>query len=456
MNSRTLPAALAALLLMAALPAFAASNEPNSNNNADLASDTWAEHVAPILYQRCVSCHRPGQVAPMSLLSYDEARPWAKSIRKVTAARTMPPWFANPEHGDFVENVRLSDEQVATLARWAEAGAPGGDLAKAPAPPTFESDWRIGAPDAIFTMEPFTITDEMEDHYQWVKIENHLDRDRWIKAIEVRPTFMEGAHHNLTYIAPESTTLADVQGPARLDMDYLGGWAPGVAPMHYREGYGKKLPAKSSIFFQMHYHKNPGDGSGGIDQTSVGVKFYDGEAEKRVTTLWILDPMIAIPANEANYPSTSFFTFEHEALVFNFTPHMHLRGKAMRYTAEFPDGRKDVLLEVDNYDFNWQLTYSPREPLQVPAGTKVTVEAVFDNSAGNTRNPDPSIDVRWGEKTTDEMMIGFLDYTYVNQEEMPTHAVPEAVRERFEQFRELRERQKATAAQAQPPTPGGN
>ncbi|MEM6704750.1 MAG: hypothetical protein AAF690_18665, partial [Acidobacteriota bacterium] len=243
----------------------------NKNNTADVAEANWSEHIAPLVHQKCVTCHRPGQTAPMSLLTYKEARPWAKSIRKVTSDRTMPPWFANPEHGDFVEDPTLTEEEIALLSKWVELGAPAGDLALAPEPPTFSSDWKIGEPDVIFTMEPFTITDEMEDHYQWVKVENNLDEDRWIKAMEVHATFPEAVHHNLTYLGPEGATLEGVQGAGQLDLTFVSGWGPGVEPMAYPEGYGKLLPANSTVFFQMHYHKTPGPGTGGVDQTSVGM-----------------------------------------------------------------------------------------------------------------------------------------------------------------------------------------
>jgi hypothetical protein len=431
---------VAAVASLIPLAGFAASS-----NNADAQQITWADQVAPLLYEKCVSCHRPGQVAPMSLLSYQEARPWAKSIRAAVATRTMPPWFANPEHGTFVEDPRLTDAEIEMITRWVAAGAPAGDLGKAPEPPTFESVWRIGEPDVVLTMEPFQVTDEMEDHYQWVKVENPLDEDRWIKSIEIRPSFMEGAHHNLTYIAPGSFTEADIAGAGRMEMDYVGGWAPGVMPVTYHDGYGKLLEAGSSIFFQMHYHKTPGPGTGGIDQTSVGLRFYDGEPENKLTTLWVVDPALNIPPGEANYQSASSFTFPHDAVLFNFTPHMHLRGKAMRFTATYPDGRQEILLDVPSYDFNWQLTYTPPEPLQLPAGTEVAVDAVFDNSADNPANPDPSIPVRWGEKTTDEMMIGFMDYSYAdqaNQEQMETHAVPEHIREQMTRLRELQRQQR--------------
>ena len=321
-----LRALIASFLLAAPLAVFA--SEPAANNNADAEKVTWAEHVAPVLYDNCAGCHRPGQVAPMSLLTYKDARPWAKSIRNVVTERSMPPWFANPEHGDFVEDSRLSEEQIATIQNWVEAGAPAGDLSKAPQAPEFSTEWQIGEPDTILTMEPFTITDEMEDHYEWVKVTNPLTEDRWIKAIEIRPTFKEGAHHNLTYIAPAGTTLKEIQGAGRTETDFIAGWAPGVRPMEYADGYGKLLPAGGEIFFQMHYHKDPGPDTGGVDETAVGLKFYDKSetVENKVATMWIVDPVLRIPPGEANYESASIAKFDHEVKIFNFTPHMHLHA----------------------------------------------------------------------------------------------------------------------------------
>jgi mono/diheme cytochrome c family protein len=447
MNQRAFFLAILLLLLPAVLLAA-----PANENNADVEKATWADDVAPLLFENCATCHRPGQVAPMSLLSYEEARPWAKSIRKVTSERSMPPWFANPAHGEFVEDPTLTEEEIATISNWVAAGAPSGDLSKAPAPPEFSSEWMIGTPDAVMTMEPFEVTDDMEDHYQWVQVKNPLTEGRWIKAIEIRPTFKEGAHHNLTYIGPPDATLDSVQSQGRLETEFIAGWAPGVVPMEYADGFGKFLPADATIFFQMHYHKDPGPDTGGIDETSVGLKFYDEgvEVENKVATMWIVDPILNIPPGEANYQSQSVALFEHEAMVFNFTPHMHLRGKAMRFTAKYPDGTEQILLDVPDYDFNWQLTYTPPKPLIVPAGTRITLDAVFDNSAGNPANPDPTATVTFGEATTDEMMIGFLDYTFVDraqQTDMPTYAVPEKMKEQFEKMQEFREKQKQAAAQ---------
>lgn len=438
------------LFAIFAIVCFAvASAASAANSNTDVEEVTWAEDVAPLVYEKCVTCHRPGQTAPMSLLSYDEARPWAKSIRKVTSERTMPPWFASPEHGEFVEDPTLTEEQITMLGHWVEAGAPAGDLTSAPKAPEFSTDWQIGEPDVVFTMEPFEVTDEMEDHYQWVQIDNHLDEDRWIKGMEVHATFAEAVHHNLTYLGPADATIASVQGAGATKLDFVSGWGPGVEPMVYPESFGKLLPAKSTVFFQMHYHKTPGPDTGGIDQTSVGMIFHDEKPENVIATLWIVDPILDIAPGDSDYRSSSSFIVEHDALLFNYTPHMHLRGKAMRFTAEYPDGEQEILADIVDYDFNWQLTYTPTEPKKIPAGTKIAVDALFDNSADNPLNPDPTIRVKFGEKTTDEMMVGFLHYTYEDQEhqvDMPTFSVPEEMRQQMEKMREFREQQKKAKA----------
>ena len=426
------------IALFVFLAATAAVAEPAANNAVDTAQATWADGVASVLHENCASCHRPGQVAPMSLLSYQEARPWAKSIRRVVNDRSMPPWFANPEHGDFREDARLSDDEVNLLTRWVAAGAPAGDLAAAPAAPSFNSDWKIGEPDVILSMEPFEVTDEMEDHYEWVQVTNPLDRDVWIESFEVRPSFMEAAHHNLTYIGPEGATLESIRGLGQLDLQYVGGWAPGVMPGKYEEGLRQAASREQHRVLPDALPQDPGRRLRWHRPDTGRSEVRRRPVDKQVTTMWILDPALNIPAGESAYSSRSAFEVEHDATIFNFTPHMHLRGKSMRYTAKYPDGREEILLDVPGYDFNWQLTYSPQEPLVVPAGTVITVDAVFDNSADNLANPDPSIVVTWGEETTDEMMIGFMDYNYVNQAEMPQQAVPEHMREQFNAIREAR------------------
>lgn len=431
--------------LFSALVASAVLAAPPAANSNDAASVTWAEDVASIFYENCVSCHRPGQTAPMSLLTYDEARPWAKSIRRVTNERAMPPWFASPEHGEFVEDPTLSEDEIEALSQWVRAGAPAGDLSKAPAPPDFGSGWKLGKPDAVFTAPSFEVGDDIEDHYEWLQVDNPLDEERWISAIEVHPGLVEAVHHQLTYLAPPEATLQGIQsGVGVLDRTFVGGWGPGVAPLQFAPGHGMRMPANSTLFFQMHYHKTPGPGTGGTDQTEIGLYFHDEKPENVVTTLWLVDPVLDIPPGEANYQSWSSFTTEHEAVLFDYTPHMHLRGKSMVFTAEYPNGETEVLLDVPKYDFNWQLTYTPTEPKVLPAGTTIRVDARFDNSADNLANPDPTANVRFGEKTTDEMMVGFIHYTFSDpsqQADMPTFIVPDEMKEQLEQVRRFRKQQ---------------
>jgi mono/diheme cytochrome c family protein len=445
---RSLALRFSLLAVLVAQGAFAAAP---ATETADADTVTWAADVAPILYQSCVGCHRPGQVAPMSLLTYDQARPWGKAIARAAHDRAMPPWFANPEHGKFVEDPRLTDAQIDTINRWVKSGMPAGDLSQAPPQPTFSSEWLFGEPDDVFTAEPYQVSDDVEDHYQWLAVENPIDEERWIKAIEVRPGFPEVVHHQLTYLGPPGATIEGVQGAGRIDLAFVGGWGPGVAPLVFPEGYGMKMPAGSTIFFQMHYHKTPGPGTGGIDQTKIGLKFYDQKPENVMETLWLVDPALNIPPGEANYQSTSWIDLEHDAILFDYTPHMHLRGKSMVFTADYKDGKQEILLDVPRYDFDWQLSYTPVEPKILPAGTRLGVKAVFDNSADNPDNPDPAATVRFGEKTTDEMMVGFIHYTYVDktkQVDMPTFVVPEALKQQMEQIRKLRQQQREGAGAA--------
>jgi hypothetical protein len=265
----------------------------------------------------------------------------------------------------------------------------------------------------------------------------------------VRPGFPEVVHHQLTYLGPPGATIAGVQGAGTLDLTFVGGWGPGVAPLVFPDGYGMRMPPNSTLFFQMHYHKDPGPGTGGTDQTRIGLKFYDQPPENVMETLWLVDPVLNIPPGEANYQSTSWIDFEHDAVLFDYTPHMHLRGRSMVFSAQYPNGEKEILLDVPRYDFDWQLTYTPTEPKILPAGTRLAVQAVFDNSTANPDNPDPAAWVRFGEKTTDEMMVGFIHYTYVDkskQVDMPTFVVPEALKQQMEKMRQLRQQQREGAA----------
>ena len=371
---------------------------------------TYATDIAPIFNTHCVECHRPNQIAPMSLLSYQDARPWAKSIARQVSQRTMPPWFASEESLHFSNKNVLTDEQIDMIVRWADAGAPMGNRNDLPPVTTFsDQGWRMGTPDAVYTMdEAFVVDDDTDDIQPTLTIEKTNTQDQWLTAIEVKPGNPELVHHVLAYVvSPEGQG-----GRGFGDGELVGIYAPGTPPVEFLDGYGKHFPAGAKLRVQMHYHKEAGPGTAASDQSSVGLKFATKPVENPVTTAWIAQRFLDIAPNEDNVQSLSQFTFKDDGHILAFMPHMHYRGKDMLYTAHYPDGRQETLLNVPNYDFSWQLQYILPEPKPVPKGTVVHVTAHHDNSANNPYNPDPSQHVRWGSETTDEMMIGFMDYSY--------------------------------------------
>ena len=393
-----------ALLLFAALvalPGFAAEAKAT---DAD-ASPTFSADVLPILQQKCQDCHRPeglnmgGMVAPMSLIDYAEVRPWAKSIAKVVQSREMPPWSADESHrGEFLAERYLEQAEIDTIVAWARTGAPLGDPAIAPAALDFESSggWHIGEPDLVLHQpEAYCVEDETEDIYKYFKqtiTADQLPADRWVKAVEFRPTG-RFVHHII----------------ARP----IGGIAPGYQPKVYQPGQSVKLRAGSEVTWQMHYHKEPGEGTSVCDtDTQVAIKFYEpGEVITHVVEGDGLGVRgFAIPPGDPNYAGEAEYVFDKDAYITAFNPHMHLRGKAAKVVASFPDGEERVLLDVPEYDFDWQHTYEYREPVFAPAGTRVHLTLWWDNSEENPANPDPTKTVTFGQPTTAEMGFGFMKY----------------------------------------------
>ncbi len=398
---RTLICLVATLLCVG--PALAAAKDAQVPE-----APTFTKHVLPILQQNCQDCHRPagldmgGMVAPMSLLTYDEVRPWAKSIARAVQSREMPPWHAAREQWGLFEAERyLSDAEIATVTQWVQTGAPMGDPADAPEPIDFSSTggWAIGEPDLIIDMPvKYVVKDEIEDEYatfRQVLTAEQLPEDRWIKAVQFKPT-ASFVHHII--LRP------------------IGGIAPGYAPRVFRDGYSQKLQAGSEIGWQMHYHKEAGEGTAVVDDsTQVGIVFYEpGEV---ITHVMQGDGLATrgfkIPAGDPDYSHTGEYVFEEDSLIVGFNPHMHLRGKAAKVVATYPDGREEVLLDVPKYDFNWQHDYSYREPVRVPAGTKTKLTLWWDNSPENPNNPDPTQDVVFGRPTTAEMGFGFMKFVSV-------------------------------------------
>ena len=363
---------------------------------------TFTRDVAPILYKSCVECHRPTMFAPMSLLTYDEARPYARSIKQRVVSRIMPPWGADPAHGEFKNDPRLSQAEIDTIAAWVDGGAAKGSDADMPKAPQFAEGWTIGKPDAVFTMEEdYDIPATGVIPYQYLRVPTHLTEDKWIQAIEIRPSANAQVHHVLAYTQPAGQPIN--QGGA-LGPTNIGGVTPNKPGITFEPGVARLLRGNSDLIMQMHYTTN---GKPAKDRTRIGVIYAKQPPTKLQAGGMVLQPRFVIPAYDGNAEVKGTTTLQRDTVMTSLTPHMHVRGKDMTYIAHYPDGTDEVLLSVPKYDFNWQISYELKTPKVLPKGTIVEVIAHYDNSAANKFNPDPSKDVKWGDQTFEEMMIGF-------------------------------------------------
>jgi Copper type II ascorbate-dependent monooxygenase, C-terminal domain len=366
---------------------------------------TFSKEVAPILYNRCVSCHRPGEAAPMALRNYKEVRPWAKAIKQQVATRTMPPWHADPSIDKFSNDRRLTDAEVATIVKWADAGAPEGDVADMPKMPEFTEGWAFGKPDMVLdTGADYPIPATGVVAYQYFKVDPGFKEDTWVQAAEVRPTQRSQVHHILVFVQ-EGKQRAVRAGEQFSDM--LIGYAPGVPSTTWDPDTALLVKAGSTFLFQVHYTTN---GKAAADRSVLGLKIRKDPPKYRAFSGSAIQFKFAIPPNDSNYEVKANYTFKEDVTLLDLTPHMHLRGKAFKYVLTYPDGRSEELLKVPKYDFNWQLSYILSEPRKVPAGSKMDVTAWYDNSPNNKYNPDPTETVKWGDQTFQEMMIGFFNY----------------------------------------------
>lgn len=375
---------------------------------------TYTRDVAKILNHRCVECHRAGEAAPMSLTTYKETRPWAKAIKAAVLTRKMPPWLADPAHGKFANDRRLSDEEVAAITGWADNGAPEGDAKDLPAPPAFVTGWNIGKPDMVVDMgTDFDVPANGEVPYKYYTVDPGFKEDMWIEAAECRPDKRGVVHHIIVFVVdPKEPQLAGTGG------NLLVGWAPGDPPMNYSAGTAKLVRAGSKLRFQLHYTPN---GSATRDRSYVGLRFAKEAPKFRALTGRALNFGFKIPAGAPNHEVTASFVAKEDIRLTSLMPHMHVRGKDFKYTVTYPDGRSEVLLAVPRYDFNWQLSYTLQDPLTLPKGTRIDCVAHYDNSPNNKWNPDPTKDVKWGDQTWEEMMIGWFNYTIdPQQSSVPT------------------------------------
>ncbi len=368
------------------------------------AGAVWSRDVAPILQKRCQACHRPGQIGPFPLATYEDAVDHAATIREVVVQRRMPPWHADPRYGKFSNDRSLTAEEIGTLAGWVESGTPRGDPKDAPAPLRWPEGWSIGKPDAVFTLpREQDVPAEGKMDYLYFDVPTGFVEDRWVVKAEVRPTDGRVVHHVLVYLKLPGRDIYGIDGSTTA----LVGWAPGDMPLECPPGVAVRLPKEAALRFEVHYTPN---GKATKDRTSVGLVFAPGPPAREAKMNIFAKLGIRIPAGAPHHREESAMTFREDARLVSLMPHMHLRGKSWRYEAVFPDGRTETLLSVPRWDFNWQSVYRFDPPLAIPQGTRLRSTAHFDNSELNPANPDPAKEVRYGLQTWEEMMNGWVQY----------------------------------------------
>ena len=389
---------------------------------------TFTKDVAPIVQKHCVTCHRPGEAAPFSMLTYEETKPWAGMMKVVVSQKIMPPWFADPQYGHFANERSLSAEEIRILVNWVNAGAQKGSPEDMPPPPTnFVTGWGIPSPDVVLQLpKPFPVPAAGVMDYQYVIVPTGFTEDKWVQMLEVRPTDRAVVHHIIAYLRePGSNYFKDqklgvffIAPPAKvgekvdtsaLPSDFLVGYAPGQPAEVLRPGEGKLIKAGSDIVFEVHYTPN---GTPTTDQTKLGLVFTKAPPKERVLTLSASNGTFKIPPGDANYRVDATFNVLRDVKLVGLHPHMHSRGKAFEYRLVFPDGRKETILSVPAYNWHWQLWYNFAQPIDLPQGTKIECTAHFDNSPNNPENPDPTKAVIWGQQSWDEMMVGFFNLKF--------------------------------------------
>ena len=428
-------ASLASVRVPAATPAEAVPANP-----------TFTRDVLPIFQKSCQDCHRPGQMAPFSLLDYESTRPWARSIKEKVASRYMPPWHLDRSIGEYSPDPSLSDEQIATIVKWVDSGAPKGDPKDAPAPRVFpaKDTWQFGEePDLVVTSPPITVPGIGPDMYPEPEAPTGMTEDRYIKWIQVMPGDTQVVHHTLVFAVqdvpsngmpiipglnlssgggrggPSIRALTRQEnGGARIVTSMLTEYARGNDGDIFDDGQAKMLAAGSSLRWQFHYH--PNGKTDVTDRTRVGIKFWPKgwQPKHLISTMALASPeTLAIPPGDPAARSDSYFPLAGPARLLSYQPHMHYRGKRMVLEAILPTGQVQTLTDVNRFTWTWQITYPYKNRPAFPKGTVLHSIAYHDNSAANKENPDPTAFVGWGDRTVDEMNIGWLDFYYISDEE---------------------------------------
>jgi Copper type II ascorbate-dependent monooxygenase, C-terminal domain len=410
---------------------------------------TFSKDVAPIFYKNCVVCHHPNDIAPMSLMTYHDARPWAAAIRQAVIQRAMPPWHADPHVGEFMNDPRLSAKDIATIDAWVKGGAKEGNPKDVPPAPVFKGDWHIN-PDVVLTIPEKTVAAGNQDDYEYIYVPTNFTEDKWVQAAEVVPGDRRVVHHaTVSVISSDKVPqLESTRGHAeKLDQFHFrtgkvnhlkpdapvsnDGCAPSPDPAiksftegginhvpaiylpgHLAEvrppGYALKIPKGAYLQFQIHYSNRLREEA--KDRTSIGLVFAKEPVTYEVAQYEIWNNWFRIPPGDGEHRVTSCYTLPKDVQAVAYTAHMHFRGKSMMTEAIYPDGHHQVLFNVPKYDFRWQETYFLKNQFILPKGTKLVTTAYFDNSANNPLNPDPSKAIRWGEPSNEEMMGFWLAY----------------------------------------------
>ncbi len=430
---------------------------PPAGNAISKSAVTFYDSISRILQKHCQECHREGGLAPFPLVTYEDAKAHRAMIAREVKRGQMPPWFAetttDETHPGWRNDKSLPEADKADLLAWLDAGLPEGDPAHAPLPRRFADSGRaIENPDLVLKLPaPIEIPAQGKMPYQIRTVETGLTEDKWLAAYEIRPSDRQAVHHVLVFLLPPRTPNGEDAG--RDDEDerrgFFAAYVPGTASMILPEGYGKLVPKGSRLRFQIHYTPY---GEATRDQLEIALKWHETPPSKELKVFGLTNPAIEIPAGAARHVETAKVRVPGDVRLLGFLPHMHVRGAAFEYAVVYPDGKRQVLLNVPRYDFNWQLHYQLAEPVEVPAGSTLIATAVFDNSAGNRANPDPTKVVRWGQQTDEEMLLGYVEFETDAKFAMPGPAArfadgplgriigggdPEQRRERFFRFLDM-------------------
>jgi hypothetical protein len=393
---------------------------------------TFHKDALPILQAKCQGCHRAGEAAPMSLMTYADVRPWAKAIRGAVANGKMPPWFADRSVGHFTNDKSLTAKERETLLAWVDGGAQEGRPKDAPAPRTFAAGWTIGKPDAVIDMgADFKVPASGTVEYTYFVVKAPFKEDKWVEKAELRPGARSVVHHIvLMNRAAGSNVHKDAQpgvpfvpkrrkisnppadsGQGELNvadaMEIVSVYVPGGDAYATRPGQARLIKGGSDLVFQMHYTAS---GKEATDRSQVGFVFAKEPPKERVVNTFVSNTRLRIPPGVPNHRVDARVKIENDVTLQSMFPHSHLRGRSWEYAVTYPDGREEVLLKVPKYDFNWQMTYFMEKPLLLPKGSILRTTAWFDNSPNNASNPDPKAEVFWGDQSWEEMLAGFVDF----------------------------------------------